>query len=61
MKNIYLVTWTKTPAKLQGEGGMVRKRLIPKSDRVTLYAFARWLVSSRRGLGQLRQANTNVS
>ena len=36
--------------KLQGEGRMVRKKLSRKSDRVTLYAFPRWLVSSKRGL-----------
>ena len=36
--------------KLQGEGRMVRKKITRKSDRVTLYAFARWLVSSKRGL-----------
>ena len=39
MENIYLMTWdwwTKTPTKFQGEGRMMRKRLIPKSDRVTL-------------------------
>ena len=35
--------------KLQGEGRMVRKKPTRKSDRVTLYAFARWLVSSKRG------------
>ena len=35
---------------LQGEGRMVRKKLTRKSDRVTLYAVARWLVSSKRGL-----------
>ena len=44
--------------KLQGEGRMVRQRLTPKSDS---YAFARWLVNSKRGLGQFRQANTNIS
>ena len=43
------------------EGRMVRKRLTPESERVTLYAFERWLVSSNRGLGQLRQANNNIS
>ena len=42
-----------------GEERMVRKRLT-KSER-TLYAFARHLVSSKRGLGQFRQANTNIS
>ena len=47
--------------KLQGEGRMLRNRLAPKSDRVTLYAFARRLVSSIRGLWQFRQANTNIS
>ena len=36
--------------KLQGEGRMVRKKLSRKSDRVTFYAFARWLVSSKLGL-----------
>ena len=47
--------------KLQGEGRMVRKMLTPKSDRVTLYAFARWLVSSKLGLlEQFRQANINI-
>ena len=35
--------WTKTSTKFQGEGRTMRKRLIPKSDRVTLYASARWL------------------
>ena len=44
---------------LQGEERMVRKRLT-KSER-TLYAFARHLASSKRGLGQFRQANTNIS
>ena len=34
---------------------------ILKSERVTLYAFERWLVSSNRGLGQFRQANNNIS
>ena len=65
MKNIYLLlhidTWTKNLAKLQGEGRMVRKRLTPLSDRVTLYAFTRWLVSSKRGLEQFRQANDSIS
>ena len=47
MKNIYLplhiVTWdgwTKSLTKLQGEWRMVRKRLTPKSEGMTLYAFA---------------------
>ena len=31
------------------------------SERVTLYAFERWLVSSNRGLGQFRQAKKNIS
>ena len=35
---------------------MVRKMLTPTSDQATLYAFARWLVSSKRGLAQFRQA-----
>ena len=64
MKNIYLplhiVTWdgrTKNLTKFQREGRMVHnKKQTPKSDRVTLYAFARWLVSSKRGLTQFRQA-----
>ena len=64
MKNIYLplhiVTWdgrTKNLTKFQGEGRMVRKkRLTPMSDQATLYVFARWLVSSKRGLAQFRQA-----
>ena len=34
---------------------------ILKSERVTLYAFERWLVSSNRGLGQFRQAKKNIS
>ena len=49
MKNIcllfHIVTWdgrTKILTKLQGEGQMVSKMLVPKSDRVTLYAFAWW-------------------
>ena len=61
-KKMYLlVTWegrTKKFTKLQGEWRMVRKLLTPTSDRVTLHAFARWLVSSKRGLGQFRYANT---
>ena len=64
MKNIYLplriVTWdgrTKNFTKFQGEGRMVcKKGLTPTSERVTLHAFARWLVSSKRGLTQFRQA-----
>ena len=31
---------------------------ILKSERVTVYAFERWLVSSNRGLGQFRQVYT---
>ena len=69
MKNIYLllhiVTWDGWTENLQGEGRMVRKRLTPKSDRVTLYAYASRLVSSivtsKRSLGQIRQPNTNIS
>ena len=44
MKNTYfhyiysdLDGWTENYMKLQGEGRMVRKRLTPKSDRVTLH------------------------
>ena len=54
------MTWdgrTKNLTKLQGEGRMVHgKRQTPKSDRVTLYTFARRLVSSKRGLAQFCQA-----
>ena len=47
----------------RADGPMVRKleRLTPKSDQATLYAFARRLVTSKRGLGQFRQADTNTS
>ena len=35
----------------EAPGRVVHKRLTPKSDRATLlYAFARWLVSSKHGL-----------
>ena len=64
MKNTLAITYsdlrgrTKNLMKLQGEGRMVCKRLTPKSDRVT---FGMWLVSSKRGLVQFRQANNNIS
>ena len=68
MKNIcllfHIVTWdgrTKILTKLQGEGQMVSKMLAPKSDRVTLYAFARWWYVTNVVLGQFRQANTDIS
>ena len=61
-KKMYLlVTWdvNENFTKLQGEGRMVRNKVLtPTSDRVTLHAFARWLVSSKRVLGQFRHANT---
>ena len=62
MKNIYLlfhiVIWdgrTKNLAKLQGKGRMVRKKLTPKSDRVTLYAFAEVAYKFRTVVWQLRK------
>ena len=68
MKNILAISYsdlgswdgqTRNLTKLQGEGRMVRKMPTPKSDQVTLYAFARWLASSKRSF--IGQANINVS
>ena len=47
--------------KLQGEGRMVRKKLTRKSDRVTLDAFAGWLVSSKPGLRAIFAKRTPIS
>ena len=60
---MHIVTWdgqTKNLTKLQGEGRMLRKSLTPKSNRVTLYVFARRLVSSERWfLKEIRRPSTD--
>ena len=61
----YCIEWPgmgerKTFTKLQGERRMVCEMLNPKSDEWP-HTFARWQVSSKRGLRQFRQANTNIS